>query len=131
MVVCFLRPGVVTGAFFLHKPMIYRIFEDNQIGFMKSSLTPKGEKAIELIDQFPTAYTRTLARILYKKYPTLYIDVEDARKTIRNHRGEGGATSKQTIRGKTDQKLKYQVELPKSWTKKKRNERDCKKSRKI
>jgi len=84
---------------------------------MKSNLTPKGEKAIELIDQFPTAYTRTLARILYKKYPTLYIDYEDARNVIRSHRGECG--SPRTKRGKADQKLKHEVELPKSWTKKK------------
>lgn len=86
---------------------------------MAGKLSPKGEKAIEIIEKFPSAYTLTLARILYKKYPTLYMDVEDARQSIRSHRGEQGSRSKQTIKGKVNQKLKYQVVLPESWTKKK------------
>ena len=86
---------------------------------MKSRLSPKGEKAIELIDQFPSAYTLTLARILYKKYPTLYTDLEDARQVLRCHRGEQGVRTKGTTKGKINQKIKYQVALPESWTKKK------------
>ena len=86
---------------------------------MPTKLSPKGEKAIELIDKFPSAYTLTLARILYKKYPTLYMDVEDARQVLRSHRGEQGSRSKKTTRGKVSQKLKYDVVLPESWTKKK------------
>lgn len=86
---------------------------------MAGKLSPKGEKAIEIIEKFPSAYTLTLARILYKKYPTLYMDVEDARGTIRAHRGESGSRSKQTKLGRNAEKLKYQVVLPESWTKKK------------
>ena len=85
-----------------------------------NKLTPKGERAIELIEKFPKTGTRTLARILYKKYPTLYMDYEDARGTLRLHRGEGGNQSRKKSKYfKTNGKPKEDLVLPKSWAKKK------------
>lgn len=86
------------------------------------NLSIKGEKAIELIDEFPKAGTLTLARILYKRFPLMYMDVEDARNTLRRHRNEFGKTS---INYKKSQEIakngnpKYDVVLPESWSKKK------------
>lgn len=83
------------------------------------TLTPKGEKAIELIEQFPKTGTLTLARILYKKYPTLYMDVEDARGVLRNHRGERGKHSRQNYKHfKEKGSQKDLITLPESWSKK-------------
>lgn len=89
---------------------------------MAKNLTTKGEKAIELIDEFPKAGTRTLARILYKRFPTAFMDVEDARNIIRCHRGEhGSATTTRTYEIKSGKRVneKYDVVLPESWSKKK------------
>lgn len=87
---------------------------------MGKNLTPKGEKAIELIDEFPHTGTRTLARILYKKHPTLYLDYEDARMSIRVHRGEAGTYSRKHINNFREKgNAKNEIRLPDSWAKKK------------
>lgn len=87
---------------------------------MGRNLSPKAEKAIDVIDQFPKTGTRTLARILYKKYPTLYLDYEDARTTIRSHRGEmGGILTNRNKEINKNGKPKDTIVLPESWAKKK------------
>jgi predicted phosphodiesterase len=83
-------------------------------------LSVKGEKAIELIDRFPKAGTHTLARILYKKYPTVYLDFEDARLFIRNHRGEHHGMKSANANKLAERGIsKYDIKLPESWSKKK------------
>lgn len=87
---------------------------------MAGKISIKGERAVELIKQFPKTGTLTLARILFKKYPLMYVDVEDARSTLRSHRNEGG--HHRTTMSKEIQKNgnpKHDVELPESWAKKK------------
>lgn len=87
---------------------------------MAGKPSPKGEKALDILSQFPTAYTLTLARILYKRYPSLFMTVEDARVTIRAHRGEMGDNARRNMNyAKVNHKLKESVELPESWSKKK------------
>ena len=83
-------------------------------------LGPKGEKAIEILDKFPKAYTLTLARILFKQYPSLYMDIEDARKILRSHRGETGELNRKNFKyHKQAPSQKGTHELPESWSKKK------------
>jgi len=85
-----------------------------------ANISIKGQKAIELIDQFPKTGTRTLARILYKRFPTVYIDYEDARGIIRSHRGEKGvAFTKRAAEVHKNGKPKEDIQLPASWAKKK------------
>lgn len=84
------------------------------------ALSVKGVKAIELLNKFPTASTLTLARILYKQFPQVYLDVEDARVSLRRHRGEFGENHRKHSKHlRTIEKTKYDVVLPESWSKKK------------
>lgn len=84
------------------------------------ALSVKGVKAIELLNKFPTASTLTLARILYKQFPRVYLDVEDARVSLRRHRGEFGENHRKHSKHlRTIEKTKYDVVLPESWSKKK------------
>jgi hypothetical protein len=81
--------------------------------------TIKGEKADEIINQFPKAATLTLARILYKKYPSVYVDVEDARSALRRNRGENGSHNRKSGYYKQNNGQKYDITLPESWARKK------------
>lgn len=72
-----------------------------------SKKTIKAEVVIELLKQFPNAYSKPLARMLFEKYPQLYKDVEDARTMIRYYRGSAGQEKREKIAIKEFVKEEY------------------------
>lgn len=66
----------------------------------KRKATIKGELAIEVLKQFPNAYSKVLARLLYEKYPMVYKDIEEARYVIRYYRGKAGSLMREQIASK-------------------------------
>lgn len=60
-------------------------------------LVIKRKVVFDLLDKFPDAPTRTLARILYKDNTCFFKDYEDARLIIRRYRGQNGASNRKDI----------------------------------
>jgi len=76
---------------------------------------PKAEAAIEVIRSQPGFPSRTLARLLVDKHPGLFRDVEDARMTVRLHRGANGDRNRagmKTIIPKPDAPTVYPLPDP-------------------
>lgn len=59
-----------------------------------AEISIKGKLAIELLTNYPNAYTKTLAKIAIQKYPEVFKDEESARGVIRWHRGAKGKASR-------------------------------------
>lgn len=57
---------------------------------MSKRLSKKGEVSLKVLADFPNHPTRSLADKIYKENPLLFKDAEDARCSIRYHRGESG-----------------------------------------
>jgi hypothetical protein len=77
------------------------------------------DAAVELIERFPKAATRTLARMLYKNNIALFKDEEDARQCLRYHRGEKGEYSRKQNAAEKKRNAKVAITIPESWSKSK------------
>jgi len=84
-----------------------------------SKVSKKGEFAIKVLSEFPKHPTKSLAELIFKENPLLFKDAEDARTTLRYHRGELGGMSRQKSvnfnkTGKTD-KISTAPKMPDSY----------------
>ncbi|MFA6245180.1 MAG: metallophosphoesterase [Candidatus Hydrogenedentales bacterium] len=57
-------------------------------------ITPAGEAAVQLLEEFPTSPSHTLAKLAVKRWPELFTSLDHARQTIRNHRGAKGSNNR-------------------------------------
>jgi len=57
-----------------------------------------GQLAREYATRFPSAQTRTIARMLMRDAPEVYTSYEHARSMVRTHRGEAGKSSRKSIK---------------------------------
>lgn len=57
----------------------------------------KSELVIEILRQFPNAYSNTLAGLLFEKYPQVFMSKEDARSVIRYYRGAKGNADRNRV----------------------------------
>lgn len=62
---------------------------------MKNNTT--NEIVIEYLNKYKDVPNRTLAKILYSKYPDLFLSVENARNRIRYFRGAKGKINKEYL----------------------------------
>jgi predicted phosphodiesterase len=53
-------------------------------------MTPQNQIATELLTKFPKSHTKTLARIAFRDNPTVFKDLESARRSLRYRRGATG-----------------------------------------
>ena len=58
----------------------------------KTSIT--GNVAIDYLKRYPSAPTKTIARVMLKENPTVFSDIEHARTTLRHYRGAKGSKLK-------------------------------------
>lgn len=91
---------------------------------MSKRLSKKGEVSLKVLADFPNHPTKTLADKIYNENPLLFKDAEDARCSIRYHRGESGdklrsASTNYKEKGKAE-KISTMIELPKTWSKEKK-----------
>lgn len=56
-----------------------------------------GKLAIEILEKFPNAPTKTLARILYEQHPKAFLSLESARTRIRYYRGSHGGNNRKIL----------------------------------
>jgi hypothetical protein len=56
----------------------------------------KRKAVFEIMDKFPDANTRALARIVYRDLPEYFSDCEAARCYIRSYRGQHGIACRKT-----------------------------------
>lgn len=87
---------------------------------MAGKATDKGKSAIEMIDKFPKSSTRTLSKMLYEQNTVLFKDYEDARTTIKYHRGEMGNAHRKNSSNFKEKGGKLKIELPESWAERKK-----------
>jgi hypothetical protein len=67
----------------------------------------KRQIIFDLLDKFPDASTRVLAKIAYRDNPAFFKDIEDARSIIRVYRGQSGNKLREEIK----MKKYYKVEI--------------------
>lgn len=82
-----------------------------------AALTVVGEIAIQALKDFPNAPTLTLAKKIYKENPYVYMSVEAARSTLRQHRGEHGDKSRRESLFFRENGKQEKITLPESWAK--------------
>lgn len=49
------------------------------------------------LEKYPDTPNKTLARMLKRDYPDLFIDIEDARTIVRRYRGKSGKQAREDI----------------------------------
>ncbi len=68
---------------------------------MPGKIGIRGRTVHEVLAEFPTAGSKTIAEVLYKRHPQLFRDIENARDLVRYHRGARGATQLKELKDKT------------------------------
>ena len=58
----------------------------------KNPQTPKGEAAVQYLKDHPTMPLLTLAKLMHKKEPKVFTDVEQTRRMLRGYTGSAGKT---------------------------------------
>jgi len=65
-------------------------------------LTEINKKLIfEALEKFPEAGSRTIARYIFKNYPTLFLSVDRTRDIVRYYRGQRGNWNRRYLKDRT------------------------------
>lgn len=70
------------------------------------------EKVLQLLEKFPETPSRTLARMLHRDWPLLFLDVEQARSVLRYYRGCIGKANRDRLSDETFVMPKKTIENP-------------------